>query len=111
MWFGLAAALSAGVTIFANRLLARRPWSARFAAALFLLLLGTAGLSTFFMTLEDTLTSHQRYRFTILFKLWIFAVSGVGELYNVLAIAARLLLPLGLPLTVLFAILIARKPR
>ena len=39
------------------------------------------------------------------------AISGAGALYNVLAIAAPLIMPLGLPLIALFAWLIARNPR
>ena len=44
-------------------------------------------------------------------SLIILAISGAGALYNVLAVAAPLITPLGLPLIVLFAWVIARNPR
>ena len=43
--------------------------------------------------------------------LIILAISSAGETYNLLAIAARLILPTALPLIVLFAMLIAGRPR
>lgn len=110
-YFALAGTLSAGAALVAMRLFARHPWSARMAAALVCLLAGTAGFASVFMMLEDVLTFHDLTEVPIPIVILILAISSAGALYNVLAIAAPLILPLGLPMIALFAILIAQNPR
>jgi hypothetical protein len=110
-YFGLAGTLAALAALVAGFLLRTRAASARFAAALVLLLLGTAGFAGVFLTLQLVLTFHRLNEVPLKIALLILGISGAGALYNVLAIAAPLILPLGLPAVVLFAILIARRPR
>jgi hypothetical protein len=110
-FFAIAGTLSAGAALVAVRLLRRRPWSARMAAALFLLLTGSPGLAALFMSLLNLLTRHDILQVPIKISLLILGISGAGALYNILAIAAPMMLPLALPLVALFALAIARKPR
>ncbi len=110
-YFALAGTLSAGAALVAMRLLARRPWSARMAAALVCLVAGTAGLASVFMMLELVLTFHDLSEVPIPIAIVILGYTSAGALHSVLAIAAPLILPLGLPMIALFAILIAKNPR
>ena len=109
--FAAAGMLSASLALLATYLLRRRPFGARMAATLFLLLLGTAGLSTLFMTLKVVLTFHRLNEIPVEIAILVLGIAGLGALYNVLTIAAPLILPLGLPATAVFAFLIARRPR
>jgi len=61
--------------------------------------------------LQLVLSHHRLSEIPIRISLIILAVSGAGALYNVLAIAAPVIMPLGLPLIALFAWLIAKSPR
>ena len=61
--------------------------------------------------LQLVLTHHRLSEIPLRIALIILAVSSASALYNVLAIAAPLIMPLGLPLIALFAWLIARSPR
>lgn len=108
---GLAATLSAGAALLAARVLASHPWSARIAAVLLCLLAGTGGLASLFMTLQSVIVFHDLGEVPLAMALYVLGISGASALYNVLSIAAPLILPLGLPLTVVFAVLIAANPR
>jgi hypothetical protein len=110
-YFGLAGMLSAGAALIAARLLCNRPWSVRMAAALICLLVGTTGFASLFTMLHVVFGFHDFSEIPIPIALIILGISGVGALYNVLAIAAPLIMPLGLPLIALFAVLIAKNPR
>lgn len=92
-------------------LLRKRPWSARFAAALLALLAGTPVVTTLLIAVTSLLSHHRVTEIPIRFTLLILATASALALYNILTIAARLMLPVGLPLTVLLALLIARRPR
>jgi hypothetical protein len=63
------------------------------------------------MALQVVLTYHRLSEIPIKIAILILGISGAGALYNVLAIAAPLILPLGLPLVLVFAALLARGPR
>jgi hypothetical protein len=63
------------------------------------------------MMLELVLTFHDLSEVPIRIAIDILGYSTAGALHGVLAIAAPLTLPLGLPLIALFAILIAKNPR
>ena len=110
-FFALAGFLAGASALTASRLLAKKPLSARFAAALICLLAGTAALASVFFMLQLVLSHHRLSEIPIRISLIILAVSGAGALYNVLAIAAPVIMPLGLPLIALFAWLIAKSPR
>jgi hypothetical protein len=109
--FVLAAALAAGCTSAAMRIVVRRPWSARFAAALFILIAGTAGLATLFMTLGRLLAYDHVMQIPLRWVVIVIGTAGATTLYDVLSIAAPMMLPFALPLVVLFALLFARPPR
>lgn len=111
LYVAAAAALSAGLALAAARILARRPWSARFAASLALLIAGTGGLTSLFMAIEPAWTSHPLAELPPQTVLLILATIGAASLYSFLAIAGLLMLPLGLPVMALFAALIARGTR
>jgi hypothetical protein len=111
IYIGVAAMLSAAAALLASRLLAGRPWSARFAAALLALVVGTTGLASLFMTVELAWTTHPLPDLPLHVVFLIIAFIGIGALYGFLAIAGHLILPLGLPIVALFALLIARPPR
>jgi len=53
-----AGALSAAAALVATHLLASRPWTARFAAALFCLTAGAVGLTSLFLAIEVAWASH-----------------------------------------------------
>ena len=108
---GVAGALAAGAALVAARMLRRRPWSARFAAAFLVLTVGTCGLASFFIAARIAWLSHPLPDLPLHIVLVILAITGIGALYGFLAIAGFLILPLGLPLIVLFATILARTPR
>jgi hypothetical protein len=110
-YFGVAGTLAALAALVVAFLLNSRPASARFAAAFVVLLLGTAGFTSIFLMFQLVLTFHRLSEIPLKIAILILGISGAGALYNVLAIAAPLILPLGLPATILFAVLIARRPR
>ena len=111
LYFALAGALASAVALLAARLFARRPWSARIAAVVICLAGGTAGFVALFLTLQIVLSHHRLSEIPIRILLIILAISGASETYNVLSIAAPLILPLGVPAILLFALLISGKPR
>ena len=110
-YFALAGALAAGAALIAARLFRNRPWSVRMAAALICLLVGTTGFASLFTMLHVVFGFHDFSEIPIPMALIILGISGAGALYNVLAIAAPLIMPLGLPMIALFAVLIAKNPR
>jgi hypothetical protein len=110
-YFFVSATLSGWVALLAMRLLGSRPWSARMAAALLLLLAGTAGFAALFMTIEVIVVYHDLSEVPPSVSLMVFGLSGAGTLYDVLTVGAPLILPVGLPIFALFAFLIARRSR
>jgi hypothetical protein len=72
---------------------------------------GTAGFSILFLMLELVLPHHRLGEIPFRIALIILAISSAAETFNLLTIASRFILPVGLPLTILFTVLIAGRPR
>jgi hypothetical protein len=108
---GGAAALSAALALIAAHLLRRRPWSARFAATLILLLGGTVGFASVAAGTHLAWSQHSLLELPLHITALILAIQIAATLYGFLALAAPLVLPLALPLIAAFAVLIARHPR
>ena len=106
----VASGASAAVALLAARLLARRGWSARFAAASLMLISGTAVLTAGLIGAHTAWTTHPLLELSPKLVLIIVALSSVGSLYSFLAIAGFLILPLGVPLIFLAAALVANQP-
>ena len=111
LYIAVAAATAAATAALSARLLRGRPWSARIAAALILLIAGTAALASLFLAVETAWATHPMAELPVEIALLILAIIGAGALYGFLAIAGPLILPLGVPLVALSAFLIARRPR
>lgn len=111
LYFAVAGTLSAGAGLIGAHLLSKRRESALIAVVAICLVAGTAGLAALFLTLDMVLTHHRLSEIPIRVSLIILGISGAGAMYNVLAIAAPLILPLGGPVIALFTVLIARTPR
>ena len=111
LYFALAGTLAAGVGLAGVRFLSKRRESVRIAAALICLVAGTAGFATLIFTLDIVLAHHRLSEIPIRISLIILAISGAGTAYSMLAVAAPIILPLGVPLIALFTVLIARTPR
>ena len=109
--FALAGTLAAAAAVAATWLLSARPWSARISAVTLCLTIGTVGFAVLFLMLELVLPHHRLGEIPLRIALIILAISSAGETYNLLAIASRFILPVGLPATALFAVLIAGRPR
>jgi hypothetical protein len=109
--FAVAGTFAAAVALVAARLLSARPWSARISAVALCLMIGTVGLAVLLLMLELVLPHHRLDEIPFRIVLIILAISGAGETYTLLTIASRLILPIGLPATILFALLIAGRPR
>jgi hypothetical protein len=105
----IASAVSCGLALLAGRLLRRRPWSARFAAALILLITGTAALTSASIGAHLAWTTHPLPELSPKLVLVILAASSVAALYGFLSIPAFLILPLGLPLILATAAWIAQR--
>lgn len=110
-YFALAGTLSAGAALAATGFLTKWRWGIRLAVAVLCLTAGTLLLAALFMMLQTVLTYHRLSEIPIGITIAILGISGAGALYNVLTSAAPLILPLGAPVIVLFAVLIARVPR
>jgi hypothetical protein len=110
-YFAVAGTLSAGAALAGVHLFSKRRLSARFAAALICLLAGTAGFAILFFTLDIVLSHHRLSELPIRISLIILGISGAGTAYSMLALAAPIILPLGIPLIAIFAFVIARRPR
>jgi hypothetical protein len=104
-----ASLVSCVVALFAGCLLRRRPWSARFAAALILLITGTAALTSAAIGAHLAWTTHPLPELSPKLVLVILAASSVAALYGFLTIPAYLILPLGLPLILATAAWIAQR--
>jgi CBS domain containing-hemolysin-like protein len=104
--FGICGAAAALATSALMRRMARSPFTARYAAALVALLLGTAGLMCSVMTVGAA-GEHLFEGLPPKTIGLIFAYTVAASLYNFLAVAGWLLLPLGLPVIVIFAGLLA----
>lgn len=104
---GTAAGTFAGEAV--RRL--RRPFPARFAAALLLLLGGTAAATSLLLFLQALARSEIPWDWPASHLVLWTVTMAVGAVYGFLGVVAWLLLPLGLPLTLLFAALFARRPR
>jgi hypothetical protein len=109
--FAVAGALAAAAALAAAWLFSARPWSARASAVAICLTAGTAGFAVLFLMLELVLPHHRLDEIPFRIALLILAISSAGETFNVLTIAARLILPVGLPAIVVFTLLIAGRPR
>jgi hypothetical protein len=108
---GGAAALAAALALFAAFLLRRGPWTARFAASLIVLLAGTGGFATVTAGAYLAWVQHALLEIPVQIALLILALQIAAALYGFLALAAPLILPLGLPLAVLVALVAAGRPR
>lgn len=104
-----AGALTAAAALLAADLLRCRPWTARFAAALFCLTTGTVGLTSLFLAIQMAWASHPFADLPLRTVLLIVGNIGVAALYNFLALAGFLLLPGGLAVIAAFAWAIARS--
>jgi hypothetical protein len=103
----LAGTCAAGLALAAARILAQKPWSARFAAVLILLSAGTGAFATLLMAAQMAFSFHHLSEAPLHIILLILGILSAGALYGFLAVAGPLLIPLGLPLIALFALLIA----
>ena len=110
-YVGAAGTVSAILALFARALLRQRPWTTRIAAILFLLLAGTGALTAFFAGADMAIRAHHPWDEPVQVIAMVLAITGTASLYYVLAIPALLLIPIGLPTIVLFAFLIAGRPR
>jgi hypothetical protein len=106
-FIGLAAALAAGGALLTVAWLRRRPWSARFAAALAILTGGTVAGASLLIAVERILVSHPLGEAPLEIVLLVVAIVAAGSLYAFLSIAAYLMLPLGLPIIFATALLVA----
>jgi hypothetical protein len=106
-----AAALCALLALAASYVLRRRPWSARFAASLVLLLGGTVGFASVAAGTHLAWAQHALLELPLHITVLILAIQIAAALYGFLALAAPLVLPFALPLVAAFAVLIARHPR
>jgi hypothetical protein len=108
---GFAAMLSAWVAVIAASFLVKRPWSARYAASLLILIAGTGALTTVQLVFE------MAWQFGHLTNLppgiagLILANLGAAALYYFLTIPGILILPLAMPLIFATAAFIARRWR
>ena len=89
------------------RLMRRSMASARFSAALLVLLLATAGIFCS-VTTALVLREHLGEGLPLHILLLIFFYAGGASLYTWLAVGGWLLLPLGLPLILGYAVVLAR---
>jgi hypothetical protein len=108
-FIGLASVLSCGAAAIIAPRVGRRAWSARFAAALIVLICGTAAGSAVFLALATALAQHPLSELPLRIVLLVLAILSAASLYGFLSIAAWLILPLGLPLIVVAALVIARQ--
>ncbi len=111
LFIAVAGGLSASAALVIVRRIASRPWSARLAAVLLLLILGTGGLASLAMAVQTAWVSHDLTAVPLHIAFLIVAFVGAGAAYGFLAIAALLMLPVGLPLLAAVSLAIARTPR
>jgi hypothetical protein len=111
LYIGMASALAGAMALLAVRVLAQKPWSARFAASLILLIGATAAGASLFIGIEVAWATHPMRELPLRIVMTILLIIGASALYGFLALAGPLLLPLGLPLVAIVAWLMARPPR
>ena len=106
-----AAAVSAAVAAFGQRLLRSRSWSARYAASLLILIAGTGALSALFLALEMAWRLGHLTGLPSHIVGLILATLGATALYYLLATAGFLIVPVGLRLIFFTAALLAGSKR
>jgi hypothetical protein len=106
-----SACVSAAVAMVSARLLQMRPWTARYACSLLMLIGGTGALSALLVAIEMAWRYGHLAHAAPHVILLILANLGIVALYYFLSIAAPLILPVGLPLFAGMAALIARRRR
>ena len=106
---GGASAVSAMVASAVLPFLARRPWTARVAAAFIVLSVGTVGLTSLLLGISTASAFHPLRGLPVGSLLIVIALNARAALYNVLSLAGYLLLPLGLPATVAFAFFFTQR--
>lgn len=111
LYIAASATLSSGAALHLMGRFRRRPWTARFAAALFVLLAGPAVLSSFFMAVQEGLHSPTLTEVPLRLAFLLAGLLGAGAIYTFLAVAGPLMLPLGLPLALLLAAVMSRSGR
>ena len=107
----VAAMLAAVAALVAMRLLSRRPWSARFAAALLIPITGIGGLTSLLLGFHTAWLTHPLPELPLHHVVIIVVIISAGTVYGFLSLATYFILPLGAPLLLLFAVSIARRPR
>ena len=110
-FLALAAFIAALAAETVVALLGRRPSTARFAAAILILIVGTVGLMSALLMAQSVLASYDLAVVPAAMALQILMISGAAALYNFLTLAGLVILPFSLPIIVVFAWLIARAPR
>lgn len=98
--------------VFAATVAGARPRSARFAAMCFALILATAGITAFFFFLQYRLY-YAQWHDQSFSEMWIVQMifTGASAVYIFAVSGLRMLLPFGLPVLFLAALVFARKPR
>jgi hypothetical protein len=107
----VASGVSAAVALVANRILGRRAWTARYAAALSVLITGTGALTSFFIGAETAWTTHSLLELSPKLVVIVVLLTSVGSLYSFLSVAGFVLLPIGVPVIFASAALIAHRAR
>ncbi len=107
----VAASVAAVLTRIALAWLDRRPDTSRLAAALLGLFGGTSALASFLLFLVHVATTEIPWDISLGHFVFWTLIQGAGAIYVYLTIVGWLLLPAGVPATLLFAVLLARRPR
>jgi hypothetical protein len=104
-----ASSVSAGIALLADGIIRRRAWTARFAVALLILITGTGALTSFFIGAETAWTTHALMELSPKLVIIVVLLTSLGSLYSFLSVAGFLLLPIGIPVIIASAALIANK--
>jgi hypothetical protein len=108
VFVGIAGFISCIAAELAVRRLRRPGRAAQFAAAIVALTVGTISGASFLLGIERAWASHPLLELPPKIVFMILTIVGAGSLYTFMSIAAWLILPLGLPIIVLTAFLLAR---
>jgi hypothetical protein len=111
LYLGAAGTISAGVALAAAALLLDRPMTARLSAAFVILVVGSVGLTSVFLMTKQVSAAHNITELPLGRAVLVVTISSAAALYNFLTVLGLVILPLGLPVIAVFALLIARKPR
>lgn len=111
LFIGIAAALSAFVADWIAERIRCRPFGSRFAAAIVVLVSGTVGLASLFMAIEAVLFGAVLHGVPLRYLPIATLFAYVSQVYTFLCIAGFLLMPLGFPLILAAATLIAGRAR